>query len=79
MCELEFSSQPGGLVLAAVMVVQNLKRHRVIRLGGCVRPVHRGVSAPAQRRVDDVALELFAEPNHGSSLGPAAPFTFLTA
>jgi hypothetical protein len=44
-----------------------------------VCPVDSGVSASSQRRDDDVALELFAEPNHGSSVGPAASFVFLLA
>jgi hypothetical protein len=44
-----------------------------------VCPVDGGVSAPPQRRDHHVALELLAEPNHGSSVGRAASTAFLTA
>ncbi len=70
MRELEFPSKPGGLVLAAVMVVENLECHSAIRLGGRVCPVHGGVSAPSHGGVDDVTFELLADGKHDPSLGP---------
>ena len=79
MRELEFSSQPGGLVLAAVVVVENLQRHSAIRVGGGVRPVHGGVSAPAQGGVDDVTLELLADGKHDFQPRIGVRPAFLTA
>ena len=61
MGELEFSSAAGGLILAAMMIVENLQRHSAIRVGGAVRPVHGGVSAMPECRVDDIALEVVAD------------------
>ena len=78
MRELEFPSQSGGLVLTAVVVIENLQRHRTIRAGGAVRSVHGGISAPPERRVDDVTCELFAGRNHRSRLGAGGPSGFLT-
>ena len=54
--EVEFPLQPGYLGRLAMMVVENLQRHRAIRAGGVMRPVHRRVPAVAEGRVDDVAL-----------------------
>ena len=69
MRELEFSSKPGGLVVAAMMIVENLQRHSAIRVGGGVRPVHGGVSATPEGGVDDIAFELRAGGKHCSRLG----------
>ncbi len=69
MRELEFSSKPGGLVLAAMMIVENLQRHSAIRVGRGVRSIHGGVSATPEGGVDDIAFKLRAGGKHRSSLG----------
>ena len=76
MRELEFPSQSSGLVLPTVVAVENLQRHRTIRAGGPVRPVHGGISTLSQGCVDDVTLEFFAGRKHISRLGRAARSPF---
>jgi hypothetical protein len=72
--ELELSSKLGCLVLATVVFVENLQRHRAIRLGGGMRPVHGRVPTTPEGGVDDIALELHADGKHASSLGrPGLP------
>jgi hypothetical protein len=84
MRELEFPSETPGLVLAAVVDIENLQRHCASRLGGRVRLVHGGVTTPAQRGVDDVAFELLADGKHHASVGrtsrgPFSPHDYLCA
>lgn len=64
MCELEFSSQSGGLVHTTVVLVENLQRYRMIRIAASVRPVHGGVPTTSESRLDDIAREVVADQKH---------------
>src|SRR5215208_4255248 len=52
-----------------MLLVENLQGNRAVWTRGVVRPVHRRVSAVAQRCLHDVALEPVAGRKHPHSLG----------
>src|SRR5215212_5563892 len=81
MRKLEFSSQLCDLIVTAVMLVENLQRHREIRLSGGMCPVYSGVSTTPEGGVDDITLELHADRKHAPSLGRPGrlPFARMTS
>jgi hypothetical protein len=79
MGELEFPSQSSDLIFATVVLIENLQRHGVIRVGRPMRPVHDGVTTASEYRVDDVTREIVADLKHVSQPMPGVRPTFLTA
>ena len=66
MRELEFSSQPGGLILASVVLVENLQRHKTIRIAAvCARYT---VAYPPRPRVMSTTY-----PSNSSPTGSTIP------